>query len=147
MSTRPRATLSPPSLRTPAEWGSWLAAVVLALSSFMGWYSISIDGLTLSVLGWHTGILGKLVFFVGLAAIALLALRATGFELPPAVPLGMALAGLGFVGTILAVIRLISIPDDFTPAGRSIGIWLALLAGLGLVAAGLARSADDVARR
>jgi hypothetical protein len=147
VSTRPRATLAPPSLRSPAEWGSWVAAIVLTLSSFMGWYSISIDGLTLSVLGWHTGALGKLVFFVGLAAVALLALRATGFELPPAVPLGMALAGLGFLGTILAVIRLISIPDDFEPAGRSIGIWLTLLSGLALVAAGLVRSADDVARR
>ena len=145
MSSRPRATFSPPTMRSAGEWAPWLAGLVLALSSFMGWYSLSEEGLTLSVLGWHTGLVGKLVFFVGLAVLALLALKATGVELPPSIPFGMAIAGLGFVGTILVVVRLISIPDDFTPAGRSIGIWISLLASLGLVAAGLARSAEELA--
>ena len=39
---------------------------------------------------------------------------------------------------------MISIPDDFSPAGRSIGIWISLLAALLLIAAGLLRSAEEV---
>jgi hypothetical protein len=123
---------------------AWLGGLVLALSSFMSWYSVPIDELPLSVTGWHTGTLGKLIFFVGLAVLALLILRATGFELPPSVPLGMVIALIGFIGTLLVLIRLISIPDDFAPAGRSIGIWVSLLAALLLIAAGLLKSADEL---
>ncbi|MGZ4354264.1 MAG: hypothetical protein ACXVZ4_12015, partial [Gaiellaceae bacterium] len=65
----PRAA---PRALVPGVWGerlAWVAGLVLALSAFTGWYSGSqADGLTLSVLGWHTGALGKLVFFIGLAA-------------------------------------------------------------------------------
>ena len=46
---------------------TWLSGLILMLSSLMGWYVGSGDGLTISVIGWHTGVLGKLVFFIGLA--------------------------------------------------------------------------------
>ena len=59
---------------------------MLALSSFMDWYAGSGVGVRLAVIGWHTGVLGKLVFFIGLAVLALVALREVGFELPPTVP-------------------------------------------------------------
>jgi hypothetical protein len=140
---RPRPALSP-GMRTPGEGLAWIAGLVLALSSFMSWYSVSIDDLTLSVTGWHTGALGKLIFFVGLAVLALLLLSATGFELPPRVPTGGVIALIGFIGTLLVVIRLVSIPDDFAPAGRSIGIWISLLAALLVIVAGLLKSADEL---
>ena len=110
----------------------------------MSWYTVSTEDITVSVTGWHTGVLGKLVFFVGLAVLALLVLRATGFELPPSIPLGMVIAGLGALGTVIVLVRLISIPDDFVGAGRSIGLWISLLAALLLIAAGLLKSADEV---
>jgi hypothetical protein len=131
-------------MRTPGEALAWLGGLVLALSSFMSWYSLSIDDLTLSVTAWHTGAVGKLVFFVGLAVLALLILRATGFELPPNFPVGMVIAILGAIGTVFVLVRLISIPDDFVGAGRSIGIWVSLLAALLLIAAGLLKSADEL---
>src|ERR671923_3075862 len=134
---RPKPGFSPGTFRSPGEGLAWLGGLVFALSSFMSWYTVSTEDITVSVTGWHTGVLGKLVFFVGLAVLALLILRATGFELPPSVPLGMVIAGIGFVGTLLVLIRLISIPEDFEPAGRSIGIWISLLAALLLIAAGL----------
>jgi hypothetical protein len=124
---------------------AWLAGIVLLLSPFMSWYSISGDlrG-TLSVTGWNSGALGKLVFFLGLAVVVLLALRAIGVELPPAAPVGLLIAVLGAVATVIVIWRLISIPERFEPAvSRSIGIWLSLLAGLLLIAAGLIRSADE----
>ncbi len=111
----------------------------------MAWYTISGDlrG-TLSVTGWHTGTLGKLVFLAGFAALALLSLRAAGIELPPQVPSGMVVAGLGFVGTILVLIRLIDIPERFEPSvGRALGIWVSLLAALVMIVAGLLKSADE----
>jgi hypothetical protein len=114
------------------------------LSSFMGWYSGSGDGITVSVMGWHTGILGKLIFFVGLAVLVLLALRAAGVELPPAVDLGMVLAALGALATVFAIVRAIDIPDELLGAGRAVGLWITLLASLGLLAAGFLKAADQV---
>jgi hypothetical protein len=137
--------LPPTEFRSPGEGLAWLGGLVLALSTFMSWYTFDADvGFTVSITGWHTGVLGKLVFFVGLAVLAFLALRASGVELPPRVPGGMVIAGLGLVGTIFVLVRVISIPDDFSPAGRSIGLWISLLAGLLLIAAGLLRSAEEV---
>jgi hypothetical protein len=132
-------------LHGAGELLAWLGGVVLLLSPFMSWYSISGDlrG-TLSVTGWNSGTLGKLVFFLGLAVIVLLSLRAIGVELPPAAPVGLLIAVLGAVATVIVIWRLISIPERFEPAvSRSIGIWLSLLAALLLIAAGLLRSADE----
>jgi len=145
MEPRQKMGFSPAEFRSPGEGLAWLGGLVLALSSFMSWYSFDADvGFTVSVTGWHTGLLGKLVFFIGLAVLGFLALRASGFELPPSVPGGMVIAALGFIATIFVLVRVISIPDDFSPAGRSIGIWISLLAGLLLIAAGLLRSAEEV---
>jgi hypothetical protein len=146
MEPRPqRMGFSPADFRSPGEGLAWLGGLVLALSTFMSWYSFDAEvSFTVSITGWHTGTLGKLVFFIGLAVLAFLALRASGVELPPSVPGGMVIAGLGFLATIFVLIRVISIPDDFSPAGRSIGIWISLLAALLVIAAGLLRSAEEV---
>jgi hypothetical protein len=132
------------SFWTPGEGLAWVAAIIFTLSSFMGWYSGLIDGLRLSAVGWQTGLLGKLVFFVGLAVLALLILRATGVELPPAVPVGMVIAGFGALGTIFVLVRLIEIPDDYAELGRSIGIWISLVASLLLIAAGLLKASEEL---
>src|ERR1044072_1304884 len=86
MEPRPRMGLPPTEFRSPGEGVAWLGGLVLALSSFMSSYTFDADvGFTVSITGWHTGALGKLVFFVGLAVLAFLALRASGVELPPSV--------------------------------------------------------------
>ena len=124
---------------------AWLGGLVLTLSAFMGWYSVSGNlRVQLSVLGWNTGTIGKLVFVIGLAVLLLLGLRAFGVELPPSVPEGFIIAGLGLVATILVLVRLIDIPETFPPgASRAIGLWLSLLASLVLIVAGLLKSAED----
>ncbi len=131
------------SALTAGEGLAWLAAVVFTLSAFMGWYSGTVDGLRVSALGWNTGLPGKLVVVVGLAAVTVLLLRALGFEIPPAVPLGMVLAALGTVGTILVLIRVIEIPDDYPDLTRAFGIWVSLAAALLLIVAGLLKASDD----
>ena len=125
---------------------TWVAGLVLALSSFMGWYAgSSLEGPTLSVIGWHTGALGKLVFFIGLATLILEALREAGIELPAAVPESLVLIALGALATIFVLIRLISIPDTFFgTAGRGIGIFISLAAAVLLIGAGLLRAAEEL---
>lgn len=125
---------------------AWVAGLVLTLSPFMDWYAGTLpDGLTLSVTGWHVGALGKLVFFLGLATLILEALREAGIALPDAVPDRIVLVGLGALAVIFVLIRLISIPDTyFASAGRGIGLYIALLAALGLLAAGLLRTAEEL---
>jgi hypothetical protein len=125
---------------------TWVAGLVLALSSFTDWYAgSSASGPTIAVIGWHTGALGKLVFFIGLALLALAALREAGYELPPAVPESLVVIALGSLATIFVLIRLVSIPDSIPPpAGRGIGIWISLFASLAVIVAGLLRASEEL---
>ncbi len=129
-------------------WGSqltWVAGLVLALSAFMGWYSGSGEGPTVAVIGWHTGALGKLVFFIGLAVLAIVALREAGFELPASVPESLVVIALGSLATVFVIIRLISVPDEFFGTrGRGIGIFIALIAALLVTVAGLLRASEEL---
>ena len=124
---------------------TWVAGLILALSSFMDWYAGSGVGVKLSVIGWQSGILGKLVFFVGLAIVVIVALREMGFELPPSVPESLIVLALGALGTIFVLIRLISIPDTFAgTSGRAIGLWIGLLSALAVIVAGLLRAGEEL---
>ena len=120
---------------------------MLAVSAFTDWYAgTQADGITLSVTGWHTGALGKLVFFVGLGTLILEALRQAGIELPASVPESLVLIALGSLATIFVLIRLISIPDEFFGwRGRGIGIFISLIASLLVIAAGLLRAGRAIA--
>jgi hypothetical protein len=140
-STRGRGTAT---VRAPGEALAWLGGVVLVLSAFTGWYGGLVDGLRVSALGWDTGLLGKLVVLVGVATIALLALRVFAIELPPQVPLGLVIAGLGALATIFVLVRVIQIPDDYADFGRSIGIWISLASAILLIAAGLLQASEEL---
>lgn len=148
-----RRRLRRPSVAARTGGGYWLlgerlarwAGLVLTLSTFMSWYSGSDDGPTIAVIGWHVGVLGKLVFFIGLAVLALWGLREAGFELPASVPESVILIGLGSLATTFVLIRLISVPDEFFPyTGRGIGIWISLLAGLAVIVAGLLEASEEL---
>ena len=138
--------------RTQAEgiWAAgdrivWLSALILALSTFMDWYAGSGVGVKLAVIGWHTGVLGKLIFFIGLLVVILALLREFGIELPAALPESLIVIALGSLATIFVLIRLISIPDEFAgTSGRGIGIWISLLAALLVIAGGLLRAGEEL---
>jgi hypothetical protein len=159
----PEPAAPPPRARPPVReptpqprpggeiWGlgariAWIAGLILMLSSFMSWYSgKSIEGPTLAVIGWHTGTIGKLVFFIGLAIVLLAVLQEFGIGLPPSVPESLVTIGLGSLGTILVLIRLISIPDTFAgTSGRAIGLWIGLLSALAVIVAGLLRAGEEL---
>ena len=131
-------------------WGvgerlTWLSGLILAVSAFTGWYAGSGDGVQLSVTGWHSGSLGKLVFFVGLTVLTLVALREAGIDLPATVPESLVVVALGSLATVFVLVRLISIPERLLPVdGRGIGIWISLAAALAVIAAGLLRAAEEL---
>jgi hypothetical protein len=126
------------------ERATWVAGLVLAISALTGWYSGSGEGVNVSVIGWNTGVLGKLVLFIGLAAILVVALRQWGLELPAAVPESLLVIALGALSTIFVLVRTISIPDEFFFAGRGIGLWISLAASLALIAAGLLQASEEL---
>lgn len=124
---------------------AWLSGLILALSSFMDWYAGSGVGVKLAVIGWHTGLYGKIVFFIGLAVVAIVVLRESGIDLPPSTPESLVILALGVLATVFVLIRVISIPEAVLPAdGRGIGLWISLLAALGVIAGGLLRAAEDL---
>jgi len=138
-------------LRTPQLWGlggkiTWVAGLALALSAFTGWYSGTgaDEGVAVSVLGWDTGLLGKLVFVLGIAAIVLVLLREAGIELPAAVPESLVVIGLGALAIVFVLVRLISIPDEFFFAGRGIGLAISLVSALALFVAGVLEAAEEL---
>jgi hypothetical protein len=121
-----------------------LAGVVLAVSAFTGWYSGTGEGVKVSVMGWDTGVAGKVVFFLGVAAVVVVALREAGVEPPAAVPQSLVTIVLGSASTVIVLVRAISIPDDFFFAGRGIGIWIALAAAIGVIVAGLLQASEEL---
>lgn len=125
---------------------AWVSGLVLTISAFTDWYVGTLpNGLTFSVTGWHTGTVGKLVFFVGLATLILEGLRAAGILLPAAVPDRLVLIALGALAVIFVLIRLISVPDTyFVSTSRGIGLYIALLGALGLLGAGMLRTAEEL---
>ena len=126
---------------------AWVSGLVLTISAFTDWYAGTLpNGLTLSVTGWHTGTLGKLVFFVGLATLILEASRAAGILLPAAVPDRLVLIALGALAVIFVLIRLISVPGHVLRLDRrrGIGLYIACSRRSGSLGAGLLRTAEDL---
>jgi hypothetical protein len=135
--------------RGPSLWGlgeqvTWVTGLVLALSALTGWYSGEGEGVQVAVIGWHTGVLGKLVLVLGLLAILVVALKQWGFELPAAVPESLVVIALGALATIFVLVRAISIPDEFFFAGRGIGLWISLAAAVALIGAGLLQASEEL---
>ena len=122
----------------------WIAGLALALSAFTGWYSGTGEGVTVSVIAWNTGLLGKLVLFLGLAVIALALARRFGITLPAAVPESLLVILLGSAAFVCALVRAISIPDEFFFAGRGIGLWISLAAALAVIVAGLLEVSEEL---
>ena len=150
----PLDELSDPGYRVPggegALWGAggwltWVAGLVLTLSPLMGWYVGSGEEPPIAVIGWHTGVLGKLVLALGAGVLVLAALREFGIELPAMLPESLVVVVLGSLATIFVLIRLISIPEDFVPNdGRGAGIFVALIAAIGVIVAGLLRASEEL---
>jgi hypothetical protein len=141
---RARLTLGSGSLHAWSGRLTFVFGLSLALSALTGWYTGSGEGTTVSVIGWHTGTIGKIVFFLGLLAVLLVVLREFGFSLPAAVPESLVVIALGSTATVLVLVRLLSIPDTFFFANRGFGIWLSLVCAIGLIVSGLLAASEEL---
>ena len=123
---------------------TFLFGVLLAMSSLTGWYTGAGNGTTVSVIGWHTGTIGKIVLVVGLVAVLLVVLREVGVTMPAAVPESLVTIAIGSIATMLVLVRLVSIPDTFFFASRGIGIWISLVCAIGIIVAGLLEASEEL---
>jgi hypothetical protein len=123
---------------------TFLFGLLLAMSALTGWYSGEGNGTTVSVIGWHTGTIGKIVLFLGLAAVVLVVLREAGVNMPASVPESLVAIGIGSIATILVLVRVISIPDTFFFAGRGLGIWISLVCAIGIILSGLLEASEEL---
>jgi hypothetical protein len=123
---------------------TFVFGLVLAVSTLTGWYTGTGEGTTVSILGWHAGTIGKIVFFLGLLAVLMVVLRELGFDLPSALPESLIAIAIGSVATVLVLVRLISIPDTFFFAHRGVGIWISLVCAIGIIVSGLLAASEEL---
>ena len=123
---------------------TFLFGILLAMSALTGWYSGSGNGTTVSVIGWHTGTIGKIVLVLGLLAVLLVVLREVGVNMPASVPESLVTIGIGSIATILVLVRIISIPDTFFFATRGAGIWISLACAIGIILAGVLEASEEL---
>jgi hypothetical protein len=142
-----RSGMSFPGARELSGMGgrlTFLFGLLLALSALTGWYTGEGNGTTVSVIGWHTGTIGKVVLFLGLVAVLLFVLREAGVSMPATVPESLVTIGIGSIATILVLVRIISIPDSFFFASRGLGIWISLACSIGIILAGLLEASEEL---
>ena len=123
---------------------TFLFGLMLALSALTGWYTGEGNGATVSVIGWHTGTIGKVILVLGLIAVLLIVLRETGIHMPASVPESLITIAIGAIATVLVLVRIISIPDDFFFASRGLGIWISLACAIGIILAGLLEASEEL---
>jgi hypothetical protein len=120
------------------EWIAALSGVVLLVSLFLPWYG-GADG---DASGWQAlAAVDVALALVALFGVSLLVVTAS--QRVPAVPIALSavVALVGLVGLLLMLIRIANVPDGFD--GREIGIWLGLLAAIGIVAGGALATRDE----
>jgi hypothetical protein len=124
------------------------SGVVLFLSLFLHWYSVSGQGVFSGISGGVSGVkilsfIDLLLFIVAFIAIGVAVARIANAMPRLAVSPGLIVLVAGALATLLVLYRLLVTPGDLdtgnTPGidvGRSIGIFIAFLAALGVTAGG-----------
>jgi hypothetical protein len=122
------------------------SGIALFILSFFPWFGIDIGGIvdvSYSENGWSS-IFSMLAILIGIAMAVLAVLPAFGVELPE---LGMPWSQIHFIaGIVAAALILLQLLVGSSTAGvdldRKIGVFLGLLAGIGLAAGGFLRKQE-----
>lgn len=120
------------------EWIAGVGGLVLLVALFLPWYSDDGGSRT----GWQS--LGALDIVLAAVALAALAIPlVTAMQRVPAVSLAHeSLTTLvGLLAVVLVLIRVLNMPDWATE--REWGLWVALVATLGIVVGGLIAMRDE----
>jgi hypothetical protein len=117
--------------------GDWMAAVsgvVLFVSLFLPWYG--------DASGWESlAVIDVLLALVAAAGVALLVVTAS--QPVAAVPIAVSalVTLLALIALVLVLLRVASVPDGAD--GRDLGLWLALIAALGLAGSAWLAMSDE----
>ena len=74
----------------------------------------------------------------------LVVLREAGVHMPASVPESLIAIGIGSIATVLVLVRIVAIPDDFFFASRGLGIWISLACAVGIILAGLLEASEEL---
>jgi hypothetical protein len=119
--------------------GDWIVGacgLLLLVALFLPWYGEP------SRTAWEAFTVLDIIFLLlALAAVAVPVVTAT--QRVPAMPLATeSLTALfGVIGLVLVLIRVLNLPGD--ASGREIGLWLGLVAAVGIVAGGMVGIRDE----
>src|SRR4051812_24383999 len=134
---------------TRVRFGDMVAAVsglVLFLSLFLNWYNVSVKAAlgsaSASVSGWEAlSFIDILLFIIAVIAIAVAVARMANAFPRMAISPGLLVLAVGVLAVLLVLFRIIDIPGSGDVAdvpgvdlGRSFGIFIALLAAIGVAA-------------
>jgi hypothetical protein len=125
-------------------WISLGGAVVLMVSVFFSWYSVSVKNFgSTGIKGWDATDVAKLVFLLAVVAIAVWCIELFAPQVALPFPAWMIAGGAGGLAILLVLFRIVSKPggslnSSFAKAlgvsvGTSFGIYLSLIAAIAVV--------------
>jgi hypothetical protein len=123
------------------------SAVVLFISVFLDWFSVSVaggfGGGSGSGWSWYTG--AKLCALIALVAIGVLVAEARGMASPLPWPWSIVILALGVLGFVLAGFHIFSTPGSLpgVSVSSSYGCWLATIAAAGIAAGGWLKMSES----
>jgi hypothetical protein len=123
-----------------ATWIAAGSAIILFISCFLTWYSISIGVASASVDGTHEG-LGKLVLLLSLVALVVIGLELFASNVTLPLPSSLILIGIGGLSALLAIIKMLDKPYSGLSIG--FGLYLALIASIALAVGGYLKLQEE----
>ncbi|HEV2873672.1 MAG TPA: hypothetical protein VGW14_00870 [Thermoleophilaceae bacterium] len=120
------------------EWVAALSGALLLVSLFLPWYGAGAEDAS----GWEAfAVVDVALALVAAFGVSLLVVTAS--QRVPAVPIALSaiVTIVGMIGVVLALVRLADLPGGFD--GRELGVWLGLLAAIGIVAGSALAMRDE----
>jgi hypothetical protein len=142
MSSRP----SPSFDMSTISRNTWIAvggAVVLLISPFLDWYSVSVGPFSVSASGTKATDVAWLVFLCAVAALVAIGIELFAPQVALPVTTSQIVIGAGVVATLLVLFRMVSKPGGYSGIGLAYGIWIALIAAVVTAVGGYLRLRDE----
>lgn len=120
------------------EWVAALSGALLLVSLFLPWYGAGAEDAS----GWEAfAVVDVALALVAAFGVSLLVVTAS--QRVPAVPVALSaiVTIVGMIGVVLVLVRLADLPGGFD--GRELGVWLGLLAAIGIVAGSALAMRDE----
>jgi hypothetical protein len=122
------------------EWILALSGAALLTSLFLPWYKRGDADLT----GWEAmSVLDVVLALVAVAAMACVLVTATQETAAVSISLESVTTLLGLVGSVVALVRVIDMPDLGPGFGAAVGAYIGLAGALGVAAGGLIAIRDE----